>query len=126
TGGSQLDEAQGGWLTFAPTAVPFTGNETAPEALSLEGIQKVVADFRAAAKRALQAGFKVIEIHAAHGYLIHEFLSPLSNHRTDEYGGPFENRIKILLDIIAAIRQEWPDELPLFVRISASDWTEGG
>ena len=126
TGGQQLDEAGGGWLTVAPSAISFTEHETAPAALSAEGIQKVVTDFKAAAKRSLQAGFKVIEIHAAHGYLIHEFLSPLSNHRTDEYGGTFENRIKMLLEIITAVKEEWPDELPLFVRISASDWMEGG
>lgn len=126
TGGHQLNETQGGWLSFAPSAVPFTESETAPAALSAEGIRKVIADFKAAAKRALQAGFKVIEIHAAHGYLIHEFFSPLSNRRTDEYGGTFENRISVLLQIIAAVKEEWPAEYPLFVRISASDWTEGG
>ncbi|HJT74844.1 MAG TPA: hypothetical protein VJ720_12510, partial [Chitinophaga sp.] len=83
-------------------------------------------DFKAAAKRSLEAGFKVIELHAAHGYLIHEFLSPLSNHRTDEYGGSFENRIRLLLEIVSAVREVWPEEYPLFVRISATDWAEGG
>jgi 2,4-dienoyl-CoA reductase-like NADH-dependent reductase (Old Yellow Enzyme family) len=94
--------------------------------LDKAGIEKVKADFKAAAVRALKAGFKVIEIHGAHGYLLHEFYSPLSNHRTDEYGGSFENRIRLLLEIVNSVKEVWPDDLPLFVRISSSDWTEDG
>ena len=115
-----------GWQTVAPSAVPFASGEEAPEALSIEGIRKVTDDFRVAAGRALTAGYKVVEIHAAHGYLINEFLSPLSNRRTDEYGGSFENRIRLLLEITEAVKTVWPATLPLFVRISASDWAPGG
>lgn len=126
-GGAQISSGQpGGWKSVAPSAIAFTENEEAPAALDNAGIEKVKTDFKAAAMRALKAGFKVIELHAAHGYLIHEFLSPLSNHRTDGYGGPFENRIRLLLEIIETVRTVWPDENPLFVRISATDWTEGG
>ncbi len=101
-------------------------DDRTPAPLSIEGIQKVVSGFKAAAGRALAAGFKVIEIHSAHGYLLHEFLSPLSNHRTDEYGGSFENRTRLLLQVIDAVKSVWPAENPLFVRISSTDWTEGG
>lgn len=126
-GGAQIPSGQtGGWKTFAPSALPFNENEQPPIALDKEGIEKIKSDFKAAAVRAVQAGFKVIELHGAHGYLIHEFLSPLSNHRTDEYGGPFENRTRFLLEIIETVRSVWSEENPLFVRISASDWTEGG
>ncbi len=125
-GGKQLNKNEGGWPTAGPSALAFTAQETAPAALTSEGIEKIKGDFRAAAKRALKAGFKVIEIHGAHGYLIHEFLSPLSNQRDDQYGGSFENRIRLLLEVIAAVQLEWPGDLPLFVRISATDWTEGG
>lgn len=116
----------GGWQVVGPSAIPFSGDYGMPEALTIKGIQRVIADFGKAAGRALEAGFKVLEIHAAHGYLIHEFLSPLSNQRTDEYGGSFENRIRFLLEITAVIRAVWPAEYPLFVRISATDWTTGG
>ena len=125
-GGQQVKKADGGWQAMAPSAIPFSPDEEAPEALSTEGIAKVVADFKAAAQRALQVGFKLIEVHGAHGYLVHEFLSPLSNLRTDEYGGSFENRIRLLLDIIAAIQTAWPATLPLWVRLSCTDWAEGG
>jgi NADH:flavin oxidoreductases, Old Yellow Enzyme family len=125
-GGNQLDENHGGWRTVAPSNIPFIVEDRAPESLDKENIRKVVSDFKAAARRALIAGFKVVEIHSAHGYLLHEFLSPLSNKRTDEYGGSFENRIRILLQVIDAIKSVWPAENPLFVRISATDWTEGG
>lgn len=125
-GGRMLEVPDGGWETLAPCAIPFRDGERSPVALDKSGIEKVVNDFKEAAKRALQAGFKVIEIHAAHGYLLHEFFSPLSNKRTDEYGGVFDNRIRILLEVVDAIQQVWPQDLPLFVRISASDWTEGG
>ena len=126
SGAGAVPASEGGWPVVGPSAVPFADNYPQPEALDAAGIQKVVADFRAAAGRALAAGFQVIELHAAHGYLLHEFLSPLSNHRTDAYGGSFENRIRLLLEVVAATRQVWPDELPLLVRLSVTDWTEGG
>lgn len=125
-GGRMLSIEEGGWETEAPDSIPFRADERSPLALDKNGIEKVKADFKAAAERAIRAGFKVIEIHAAHGYLLHEFFSPLSNQRKDEYGGSFENRIRILLEVVDSIKEVWPDDLPLFVRISASDWTEGG
>jgi 2,4-dienoyl-CoA reductase-like NADH-dependent reductase (Old Yellow Enzyme family) len=125
-GNIKLDETNGGWKTVAPSAVAFHSNEKTPIALDKTGIQKVISDFKSATKRALKAGFEVVEIHAAHGYLLHEFLSPLSNFRTDEYGGSFENRIRLTLEVLEAIQSEWPSDLPLFVRISATDWAEGG
>jgi len=125
-GNQKLEETNGGWNTVAPSAVSFLSNEKAPIALDKIGIQKVVSDFKSATKRTLQAGYQVVEIHAAHGYLLHEFLSPLSNLRTDEYGGSFENRTRLLLEVLAAVQSEWPANLPLFVRISASDWADGG
>lgn len=125
-GGARIPEEKGGWLPVAPSAIPFNENDKAPEALDTAGLEKVVDDFRIAAKRALKSGFKVAEIHAAHGYLFHEFLSPLSNKRTDEYGGSFENRSRLLLEVTRVVREVWPDSFPLFVRISATDWVEGG
>jgi 2,4-dienoyl-CoA reductase-like NADH-dependent reductase (Old Yellow Enzyme family) len=125
-GGKQITEKDGGWQTVAPSAIPFYQEDIAPVALDTAGIEKVKADFKDAARRALKAGYKVIEIHAAHGYLIHEFLSPLSNHRTDSYGGSFENRIRLLLEIIHEVKTVWPLMLPLFVRLSVTDWTENG
>jgi 2,4-dienoyl-CoA reductase-like NADH-dependent reductase (Old Yellow Enzyme family) len=125
-GGRQLDDKHGGWITVAPSAISFIEGLRPPEELSSEGIRKVIEDFRTAAIRAASAGFKVIEIHGAHGYLIHEFLSPLSNMRTDEYGGSFANRIRLLQQVVEGVRTVWPAEKPLFVRVSASDWTEGG
>lgn len=125
-GGTALEISEGGWETFAPSAVPFKDGEPLPKEMSKNDIKKVVHDFEAAAKRALRAGFRIIEIHAAHGYLINEFLSPISNKRTDEYGGSFENRVRILAEIVEAVRKIITDELPLFVRISATDWVEGG
>ncbi|MFD2933428.1 NADPH dehydrogenase NamA [Spirosoma flavum] len=115
-----------GWQTVAPSAIPFTEGNPEPLALTDEGLEKVRADFVSATQRALSAGFQVIELHAAHGYLLHQFLSPLSNQRTDEYGGSFDNRIRLLLEIIEDVQTVWPSTLPLFVRISATDWTEGG
>lgn len=115
-----------GWQTVGPSAVSFQGTGPEPTALTTEGIEKVLADFQMAAQRALTAGFQVVEIHAAHGYLLHEFLSPLSNQRTDDYGGSFSNRVRLLLEIIERVQSVWPSDLPLFVRISATDWTEGG
>jgi 2,4-dienoyl-CoA reductase-like NADH-dependent reductase (Old Yellow Enzyme family) len=125
-GGKQLGENDGGWITEGPGDIPFLAGERAPASLSKEGIQKVISAFKAAAGRARMAGFEVVEIHSAHGYLLHEFLSPLSNLRGDEYGGSFENRTLLLRQVIEAVRSEWPDDYPLFVRISATDWTEGG
>jgi 2,4-dienoyl-CoA reductase-like NADH-dependent reductase (Old Yellow Enzyme family) len=125
-GGKQLDEMLGGWQTVAPSDIPYIAGDRAPESLSKEGISKVISDFKEAVRRARVAGFKVVEIHSAHGYLLQEFLSPLSNHRADEYGGSFENRTRLLREIIAAVKPVWPDENPLFVRISSTDWTEGG
>lgn len=126
-GAGQLPESEGGWKkVVAPSAIPFADNFPMPQALSLDGIQEVVRAFVAAAQRACEAGFRVIEIHAAHGYLIHEFLSPLSNRRSDAYGGSFENRTRILRDIVSAVRQVWPERAPLLVRISATDWVDGG
>jgi len=125
-GGQQLGLDAGGWPTEAPSAVPFRPSERVPEALSSAGIRTIVEAFVAGAARALTAGFEVIEIHAAHGYLLHEFLSPLSNHRTDAYGGSFDNRVRLLCEVAQGVRSIWPSNLPLFVRISATDWAEGG
>lgn len=125
-GNKKLDENQGGWNTVAPSAVGYHSNEEAPIALNQTGIQKVISDFKAATKRAVQAGYQVLEIHSAHGYLLHQFLSPLSNFRKDEYGGSFENRIRLILEVLEAAQSEWPKNLPLLVRISASDWADGG
>jgi 2,4-dienoyl-CoA reductase-like NADH-dependent reductase (Old Yellow Enzyme family) len=117
---------EGGWEVVAPSALPFSEDYPHPVALDAEGLKKVIADFRTATERSLAAGFKVIELHAAHGYLLHQFLSPLSNQRTDTYGGSFENRSRLLLEVVAAVRQVLPPDFPLIVRISATDWTEGG
>jgi len=125
-GGKQLKESEGGWTTVAPSALAFNPEDDLPQSLDAVGIKKVIADFKTAAERALIAGYKVIEIHAAHGYLIHQFLSPLSNHRTDDYGGSFENRIRLLLEVVKTVQTVWPQNLLLFVRISATDWAEGG
>ncbi|HJR12111.1 MAG TPA: NADH:flavin oxidoreductase/NADH oxidase, partial [Rhodanobacteraceae bacterium] len=125
-GGSPLDAAHGGWTPQAPSALAFDEAYPVPAALDAVGIAKVVADFRAAAQRARDAGFDVIEIHGAHGYLLHQFLSPLSNTRTDEYGGSLENRARLLREVIAAIRETWPVPMPLWVRLSGTDWAEGG
>jgi len=117
--------AEGGWVTEAPSAIAY-GNMPVPHALTISEIQQLVQDFAAATKRAVQVGFEVIEIHGAHGYLLHQFLSPLSNLRADEYGGLFENRTRFLLEAVKAVRGVMPDSMPLFVRISATDWVEGG
>jgi 2,4-dienoyl-CoA reductase-like NADH-dependent reductase (Old Yellow Enzyme family) len=125
-GGGSIAEPAGGWPTVAPSAVPFEPQDPAPIELSQSGIHSIADAFRTAARRALRAGFQVVEIHGAHGYLIHEFLSPLSNRRTDEYGGAFENRVRFALEVVEAVRGAWPHNLPLFLRISATDWVEGG
>jgi 2,4-dienoyl-CoA reductase-like NADH-dependent reductase (Old Yellow Enzyme family) len=126
-GGKPIGVENGGWSPLvAPSAIPFAEGYQTPVALDEAGIRSLVASFTDAARRALDAGVQVIEIHAAHGYLINEFLSPLSNTRTDAYGGSFENRTRFLRQIVEAVRAVWPDHLPLFVRISATEWTEGG
>ena len=125
-GGGPLDAEQGGWIPVAPSAIPFDEGHPVPVALDAAGIRKVIGEFRAAAQRAREAGFEVIEIHGAHGYLIHQFLSPLSNTRTDQYGGSLENRARLLREVIAAVRENWPAPMPLWVRLSATDWAEGG
>jgi 2,4-dienoyl-CoA reductase (NADPH2) len=125
-GGRQLAESAGGWTTVAPSAVPFRDDERVPVALDEAGIRDVVAAFVAAARRARAAGFEIVEIHSAHGYLLGEFLSPLSNRRSDGYGGSFQNRTRLLREVVQAVRAVWPAELPLFVRISATDWLDGG
>lgn len=125
-GGKQIKEGEKSWQTVAPSATPFHETDTLPVALNTDDIKKVISDFKAAALRAKEAGYKVLEIHAAHGYLIHQFLSPLSNKRVDEYGGSFENRSRLLVEILEAVKTVWPLQNPLFVRISATDWTENG
>jgi 2,4-dienoyl-CoA reductase-like NADH-dependent reductase (Old Yellow Enzyme family) len=127
-GHGTVPDGEGGWSNnvVAPSALPFADRYPMPQALSSDGIRNIISAFAAAARRACEAGFDVLEIHAAHGYLLHEFLSPLSNQRTDAYGGSFENRTRMLRETVAAIRGSWPERAPLFVRISATDWTDGG
>lgn len=123
-GDKPLSIAEGGWKPVAPSAIPFDQGYQVPDVLTVEDIKAMVQSFKLGAQRALKAGFKVVEIHAAHGYLLHEFLSPTSNKRNDVYGGSFENRIRLLMEIVEIIRDEWPPIYPLFVRISGTDWTE--
>jgi 2,4-dienoyl-CoA reductase-like NADH-dependent reductase (Old Yellow Enzyme family) len=125
-GGAVVPESEGGWQAVAPSPIPFRPGDPAPLELTKSEIGVIVEAFAAAARRAVAAGFQVVEIHAAHGYLIDEFLSPLSNHRADEYGGAFDGRIRFALEVAAAVRGAWPDSLPLFMRISAVDWVENG
>jgi 2,4-dienoyl-CoA reductase-like NADH-dependent reductase (Old Yellow Enzyme family) len=125
-GASLMTPEQGGWPVVGPSSVPFDEAHPVPTPLDEAGIEGVVAAFEVGARRALKAGFKVIEIHAAHGYLLHEFLSPISNHRNDRYGGILENRMRLLLRVAERLRGLMPEDLPLFVRISATDWVEGG
>ncbi|MFF7706910.1 NADH:flavin oxidoreductase/NADH oxidase [Pseudomonas sp. NPDC007930] len=117
---------EGGWVPVGPSKIAFDPKHTAPTELSEEQLVQVIQAFVDAAKRALTAGFKVAEVHAAHGYLLHQFLSPLSNQRKDRYGGSFENRIRLVLQVTKAVREVWPQELPVFVRVSATDWVEDG
>ncbi|MCU1613042.1 MAG: NADH:flavin oxidoreductase [Frankiales bacterium] len=124
-GGGYVDLARGGWETLAPSEVPF-GDNPAPREMGVDEIQAVVGAFHDAAHRAVDVGYGVVEIHAAHGYLLHQFLSPLSNHRTDEYGGDLAGRSRFLVQAVDAVREVWPDSHPLFVRFSATDWTPGG
>lgn len=125
-GGGPLAPREGGWEVVGPSPIAFAEDYPVPVPLDEEGIRGVVRAFRDAAARALAAGFQVLEIHAAHGYLLHQFLSPLSNRRADRYGGAFENRIRLLCEVVEAVRAVWPERLPLFLRISATDWAEGG
>ena len=125
-GAHPLSIDEDAWLTVGPSAIPYKEGAPTPLELDGPGINKVIQDFKSAALRAREAGFKVMEIHAAHGYLLHSFYSPLSNHREDEWGGSFEHRIRLLLEVVAAVQEVWPAELPLFVRLSASDWVDGG
>jgi 2,4-dienoyl-CoA reductase-like NADH-dependent reductase (Old Yellow Enzyme family) len=125
-GSGAIPESKGGWIPVAPSAIPFADGHATPAALDLTGIRGVVKAFGDAARRACEAGFGVLEIHAAHGYLLHEFLSPLSNQRTDSYGGSFENRTRLLCEVVTAIRRVWPESAPLFLRISSTDWLDGG
>lgn len=126
-GGAHLPDAQGGWPTLAPSAIPFGGDLTkVPRAMSSRDLETVRSAFVASAKRAQAVGYEWLELHAAHGYLLHEFLSPLSNQRTDNYGGSFDNRIRFLLETTRAVRAVWPEQLPLTVRVSATDWVDGG
>lgn len=125
-GSGKVEINAGGWQPVAPSAIAFADNYFTPHELSINEIKQIINAFGEAAKRALTAGFKVLEIHAAHGYLLHEFLSPLSNHRTDNYGGEFDNRIRFLLEVVTTVRNILPLEFPLFVRISATDWAENG
>jgi 2,4-dienoyl-CoA reductase-like NADH-dependent reductase (Old Yellow Enzyme family) len=125
-GGRQLPQNAGGWTTVAPSAVPFNDADPAPQALDKAGIARVRDAFVQAARRADRLGIDAVEVHAAHGYLLHQFLSPLTNHRTDEYGGSLQNRMRLLLEVFADVRAAWPENKPLGIRISASDWVEGG
>jgi len=125
-GGGPVPPEEGGWNVVGPSPVPFLPDGPVPEPMTKRDMESIIDAFRKAAKRALAAGFRVAEVHAAHGYLLHEFLSPLSNRRDDEYGGSLENRMRFPLEVVRAVREVWPEEYPLFVRISATDWVPGG
>jgi 2,4-dienoyl-CoA reductase-like NADH-dependent reductase (Old Yellow Enzyme family) len=125
-GERRLTPEEGGWITVAPSPLPFSEKYSTPQSLDRTGIDTIVDAFAASTHRAQAAGFDLLEIHAAHGYLLHEFLSPLSNQRTDEYGGSYENRARLTLGVTDAVRKAWPDHLPLSVRISSTDWVDGG
>jgi 2,4-dienoyl-CoA reductase-like NADH-dependent reductase (Old Yellow Enzyme family) len=125
-GNKPIPPEKGGWTPLAPSAIPFAEGHTVPETLTPSGIARIVEEFAATARRAREAGFKIAEIHAAHGYLLHSFLSPISNRRSDAYGGDLDGRARALMEVIDAVRAEWPAELPLFVRLSCTDWMPGG
>jgi 2,4-dienoyl-CoA reductase-like NADH-dependent reductase (Old Yellow Enzyme family) len=125
-GGKPLREDEGGWLPIAPSPVPFDDESQTPREIDRNDAEEIISQFLTAARHSVEAGFEVMEIHMAHGYLLHEFLSPLSNRRTDEYGGALENRMRFPLRVAKALREVWPEHLPLFVRISCTDWVEGG
>ena len=126
SGGGYIHPDQGGWQTLAPSAIPFNETDLSPHAMTLAQIEQVKADFAAAAKRAQRIGFNLIEIHGAHGYLLHQFLSPLSNQRQDQYGGSLENRMRLALEVVQAAREAVSSEIPVGIRISGSDWVQGG
>jgi 2,4-dienoyl-CoA reductase-like NADH-dependent reductase (Old Yellow Enzyme family) len=125
-GGGPLGPSDGGWQVVGPSPIPFSSGSPIPAALDAAGLLAVARSFARAAERAREAGFRVVELHAAHGYLLHQFLSPISNQRSDEYGGRLENRSRLLREVVAAVRSAWPEELPLLLRISATDWVPGG
>jgi 2,4-dienoyl-CoA reductase-like NADH-dependent reductase (Old Yellow Enzyme family) len=125
-GRKAVGEKEGGWIPLAPSPLPFDETSPTPREMTKGEIENLISKFGAAAHRSRQAGFEVLELHLAHGYLAHQFLSPLSNHRSDEYGGELENRVRFPLQVARAVREAWPDHLPLFVRISCTDWVEGG
>lgn len=125
-GGAVLGPEAGGWQPIAPSPLPFAAGDPVPHAMTRADIDRIVADFAAAARRSREAGFEVVELHMAHGYLLHEFLSPLSNRREDDFGGSLENRMRLPLLVTEAVREVWPVDRPLFVRLSATDWAEGG
>jgi 2,4-dienoyl-CoA reductase-like NADH-dependent reductase (Old Yellow Enzyme family) len=125
-GEGPLAPGNGGWAVIGPSAIPFDTGDHIPAEMKQQDIDEVLVSYRDAARRALAAGFRVAELHSAHGYLCHQFLSPISNSRTDGYGGEFENRIRFTVEALRAIRSVWPEELPVFVRISCTDWVDGG
>lgn len=126
-GGGHIGSTEGGWETIAPSAIPFGARlDKVPRAMTIEDIARVRADFVSATRRSLEAGFEWLQVHFAHGYLAHEFYSPLSNKRDDQYGGSFDNRIRFLMETFQAVREVWPERLPLTVRLSVSDWIDGG
>ena len=125
-GDGEVCLSSGGWQTIAPSAAPFSETYPKPKEMTKDDTKTVLEQFREAARRSMDAGFQVVEIHMAHGYLLHQFLSPLSNHRKDEYGGELRNRVRFPLEVAEAVREVWPQNLPVFVRISATDWVEGG
>jgi len=125
-GNGEVRQELGGWQVFGPNAVSFAENYPTPKEMDIDDIKKVINDFTAAAKRSVEAGFRVIELHMAHGYLVHEFLSPISNKRKDTYGGRFENRVRLAFEIVESVRNVIPEDFPLFARISSTDWVEGG
>ncbi|WP_440222408.1 NADH:flavin oxidoreductase/NADH oxidase [Dokdonella sp. MW10] len=125
-GGKPVPAEQGGWTPVAASALAYSASSPVPDALDADGIAGIVQAFAASAERALAAGFELVEIHAAHGYLLHGFLSPLANMRDDAWGGDFANRVRLVLDVVRAVRTRWPERLPLSVRLSATDWADGG
>ena len=125
-GSAPLDAKHRGWQTIAPSPLAFAPGHPAPREATLQDLEIILGQFASAARRSLEAGFQVVEVHMAHGYLLHEFLSPLTNHRSDEFGGSLENRLRFPVRVAKAVRDIWPEHLPVFVRISASDWMEGG
>jgi 2,4-dienoyl-CoA reductase-like NADH-dependent reductase (Old Yellow Enzyme family) len=125
-GGKPLSKEHGGWTPVSASPIPFDEGHPVPHELTVDELEQIIKLFEKAAHRALAAGFQIAELHAAHGYLLHQFLSPLCNHRTDSYGGSFQNRIRLLIRVTQAVREVWPESYPLFVRISATDWKEGG